>query len=291
MQIDKNTIKLLRIPFSFFLMPLFLFAFSQARNISYLQASLSFFIIHFLIYPASNGYNSYIDKDEDSIGGIEKPPMPTESLFYLTVFLDALAVSLAYFFVSKLFSVCLILYIVASRAYSSKQIRLKKYAVVGFLVVTIFQGAFTYYMSIVGITGNAMPLNRDTIFILLGCSFQIAGAYPLTQIYQHKQDLRDGIITLSYKLGYKGTFIFTALMFALCNLFYYLYFQSQDSGMIFFIIQLFFIPIVLYFFYWFYLVYKNTENANFRNTMRMNWIAALCMNSCFFVLIIINFFL
>lgn len=291
MQIDKNTIKLLRIPFSFFLMPLFLFAFSQAKNIAYFEASLSFFIIHFLIYPASNGYNSYIDRDEDSIGGIENPPMPTEGLFYLTVFLDALAVSLAYFFVSHLFAVCLILYIAASRAYSSKQIRLKKYAIIGFLVVTIFQGAFTFYMSIAGITGNSLPFNRDTIYILLGCSFQIAGAYPLTQIYQHKQDLRDGITTLSYKLGYRGTFIFTALMFALCNLFYYLYFQSQDSGMIFFIIQLFFIPIVLYFFYWFYLVNKNTENANFRNTMRMNWIAALCMNSCFFVLIIINFFL
>lgn len=291
MQIDKNTIKLLRIPFSFFLMPLFLFAFSQAKNIAYFEASLSFFIIHFLIYPASNGYNSYIDRDEDSIGGIEKPPMPTESLFYLTVFLDVLAVSLAYFFVSQLFAFCLVFYIAASRAYSSRQIRLKKYAVIGFLVVTIFQGAFTYFMSIAGITGNSLPLNRDTIFILLGCSFQIAGAYPLTQIYQHKQDLRDGITTLSYKLGYRGTFIFTALMFALCNLFYYLYFQSQDSGMIFFIIQLFFIPIVLYFFYWFYLVNKNTSNANFSNTMRMNWIAALCMNSCFFVLIIINFFL
>ncbi|MBE9462504.1 UbiA family prenyltransferase [Dyadobacter subterraneus] len=291
MQIDRNTIKLLRIPFSFFLMPLFLFAFSQAKNIAWFQASLSFFIIHFLVYPASNGYNSYIDRDEDSIGGIEKPPMPTESLFYVTVFLDALAVSLAYFFVAQFFAFCLVLYIAASRAYSSKQIRLKKYAVIGFLVVTIFQGAFTYYMSMAGITGNPLPLNRDTVFILLGCSFQIAGAYPLTQIYQHKQDLRDGIVTLSYKLGYRGTFIFTALMFVLCNLFYYLYFQSRDSGMIFFIIQLFFVPIVLYFFYWFYLVSKNTENANFTNTMRMNWIAALCMNSCFFVLIIIKFFL
>lgn len=291
MGIDLNTVRLLRIPFSFFLMPLFLFAFSQADNINYFEASLSFFIIHFIIYPASNGYNSYIDRDEDSIGGLEKPPMPTESLFYLSVLLDCLAVILAFFFVNHLFAFCLILYIAASRAYSSKQIRLKKYAVTGFLVVTVFQGAFTYYMSTVGITGRLLPLNREAIFILLGCSFQIAGAYPLTQIYQHKQDLRDGITTLSYKLGYKGTFVFTAFMFVLCNIFYYLYFQSKDAGMIFFILQLFFLPIILYFFYWFYLVSRSTENANFKNTMRMNWIAALCMNSCFFVLIIINIFL
>ncbi len=88
MLIDRNTIKLLRIPFSFFLMPLFLFAYSQAETVIHHQALFSFLIIHLLVYPASNGYNSYIDRDEDSIGGLEKPPMPTIQLFYLTLFLD-----------------------------------------------------------------------------------------------------------------------------------------------------------------------------------------------------------
>lgn len=291
MPIDKNTIRLLRIPFSFFLMPLFLFAFSQAEHIAYFQASLSFFILHFLVYPASNGYNSYVDRDEGSIGGIEKPPMPTEALFYLTLAMDLLALSISYFYVGKPFAVCLMLYIAASRVYSSRQIRLKKYAIPGFLIVAIFQGAFTYYMATAGITGNLMYLDQSAIYILLGCSFQIAGAYPLTQIYQHKQDLDQGVVTLSYKLGYRGTFVFTALMFILCNIFYYLYFQSIESGTIFFVLQLFFLPIILYFFYWFFLVYRDTTNANFRNTMRMNWIAALCMNSCFFILIILKYFL
>ena len=71
MLIHGNTIKLLRIPFSFFLMPLFLFALSQAETILPSKAIVSFFLIHFLIYPASNGYNSYIDRDEESIGGLE----------------------------------------------------------------------------------------------------------------------------------------------------------------------------------------------------------------------------
>ena len=291
MLIDKNTVKLLRIPFSFFLMPLFLFALSQAETVSFSRACISFLIIHFLIYPASNGYNSYIDRDEDSIGGIEQPPMPTEKLFYLTIFLDCLGILLAALLINFLFAFCLALYIGASRAYSSKQIRLKKYAIPGFLVVTVFQGAFTYFMSMVGITGKPLPWNSQTLYVLLGCSFQIAGAYPLTQIYQHKQDLRDGVVTLSYKLGYRGTFIFTAVMFALCNVFYYLYFESINSGTVFFTIQLFFLPIVGFFIYWFYQVSRNILEASFKNTMRMNWIAALCMNSCFLILIIINHFL
>lgn len=288
---DRNTIKLLRIPFSFFLMPLFLFALSQSEHILWPKALLSFLIIHVLVYPASNGYNSYIDRDEASIGGLEKPPMPTKSLFYLTLLLDTAAIFLAAVFVSLLFAGCLVLYIAASRAYSSRLIRLKKYAIPGFLVVVIFQGAFTYYLSVAGITGQAMQLNQESCFLLLGCSFQIAGAYPLTQIYQHEQDLKDGVVTLSYKLGYKGTFLFTALMFLLCNIFYFLYFNATDNGTVFFIIQMFFLPIVLYFGYWFLQVSKSVSNANFKNTMRMNLIAAVCMNSCFTVLIFINHFL
>ena len=290
MLINGNTIKLLRIPFSFFLMPLFLFALSQAETILPSKAIVSFLLIHFLIYPASNGYNSYIDRDEGSIGGLEKPPQPTIQLFYLTVFLDLTAIVLAAVFVSMLFAFCLVLYIAASRAYSSRQIRLKKYPLIGFLVVVIFQGAFTYYMSMAGITGTGLEMNEENIYVLLGCSFQIAGAYPLTQIYQHQQDLKDGVTTLSYKLGYLGTFAFTAVMFLLCNVFYFLYFRHRDLGTIFYIIQVFFLPIVIYFGYWFFLVRKNTDNANFKNTMRMNWIAALCMNSCFILLIYINHF-
>ena len=288
---DRNTIKLLRIPFSFFLMPLFLLALSQSEQVLLPQALLAFLIIHLLVYPASNGYNSYIDRDEGSIGGLEKPPMPTRSLFYLTMILDSLAIVLAVVFVSVLFAGCLVLYIAASRAYSSRLIRLKKYAIPGFLIVVIFQGAFTYYMSIAGVTGEPLELTTESWFLLLGCSFQIAGAYPLTQIYQHQQDLKDGVVTLSYKLGYKGTFLFTALMFIVCNIFYFLYFASRGDGTVFIIIQVFFAPIVLYFGYWFFLVTKSVSNANFKNTMRMNLIAAICMNSCFTLLIFINHFL
>ncbi|HEV7382451.1 MAG TPA: UbiA family prenyltransferase, partial [Dyadobacter sp.] len=209
---DRNTIKLLRFPFFFFLMPLFLFAVSQVKTIQFPQVIIAFLIIHFLVYPASNGYNSYVDRDEGSIGGLEKPPMPTRSLFYLTGLMDVSAIVLAAAFINFPFALCLLIYIAASRAYSSRSIRLKKYPVAGFLTVAVFQGAFTFYMSYLAISGQELTLTQPHIYLLLGCSFQIAGAYPLTQIYQHEADLKDGVVTLSYRLGYRGTFIFTALM-------------------------------------------------------------------------------
>ena len=103
--IDKNTLKLLRLPFSFFLMPLFLFALSQSTHIIVLKTVISFLIMHFLVYPASNGYNSYIDRDESPIGGLEKPPMPTKKLFYTTLVMDFLSVVLSFILINFLFAI------------------------------------------------------------------------------------------------------------------------------------------------------------------------------------------
>lgn len=287
--IDKNTIKLLRIPFSFFLMPVFLLVLSQSKQpILSFNVLVSFFIMHLLVYPSSNGYNSYIDKDEESIGGLEKPPIPTKKLYYLTLIMDVLATLLALIFINQLFAICILLYMLASRAYSSKEIRLKKYPYIGFLIVFIFQGGFTYYMCYTGIADHALKLNLPVLYLLLASSFQIAGAYPLTQIYQHQQDLKDGVVTISYKLGYIGTFIFTGLMFVITNVLYFLYFNSSNQINQFYIIQIFFLPIVVYYSYWFIKVIKNKNEANFKYTMLMNMIASTCMNSCFLVLYFIN---
>lgn len=287
---DYNTLKLLRIPFSFFLMPVFILALSQTNDVKLLNAIGTFLIIHLLVYPASNGYNSYIDRDESPIGGLEHPPLPTKKLFHITLLMDIVSVSLSFFLINKLFSVCLLAYILASRAYSSKQIRLKKYPLIGFLVVVVFQGAFTFFMCSTGISNVPFTVTSTNSYILLACSFQIAGAYPLTQIYQHKEDVAAGVVTLSYKLGYKGTFVFTAIMFAICNIFYYIYFSRTDKVSHFYILQLFFAPVIIFFTYWLLKVIKTKSEANFKNTMIMNTIAAICMNSCFTLLTFLNHF-
>jgi 1,4-dihydroxy-2-naphthoate octaprenyltransferase len=72
----------LRFFFSVFLLPVFFFALSQVPEINWNNAILTFIIWHLLVYPASNGYNSFFDKDEGSIALIEKPPPVDKSLYY-----------------------------------------------------------------------------------------------------------------------------------------------------------------------------------------------------------------
>ncbi|MFT3946388.1 MAG: hypothetical protein QM763_05375 [Agriterribacter sp.] len=107
-------------------MPVYWFALSQLVEINMVHTIAIFIILHLLVYPASNGYNSYMDRDTESIGGIEKPLPPTRQLYYVTIVLDSIAI-IASFFISIYFVLGISGYILASKAYSYRGIRLKKY--------------------------------------------------------------------------------------------------------------------------------------------------------------------
>lgn len=283
--LQKSTITLLRIPFSFFLMPVFFFALSQVPAINYPKAVLIFVILHFIMYPASNGYNSYMDNDDQSIGMLERPPQPTRQLFYLTAVLDIMAVALS-FFVNLIFALCIIANILASRAYSYRGIRLKKYPVTGFLTVIIFQGAITYFMVYHG-SGGEVTNNFPWPGMLIA-SLLFGGFYPLTQIYQHNQDYNDGVQTISYKLGVNGTFVFSGIMYALAELALYVYFSDRRQLEHFAILQIFFVPVLVYFIYWWKKVGDDHANASFKYSFRMNIVAALSTNAAFILLYFLN---
>lgn len=283
--LQKSTITLLRIPFSFFLMPVFFFALSQVPLINYPKAILVFVILHFIMYPASNGYNSYMDNDVESIGMLEKPPPPTRQLFYLTAVLDIMAVALS-FFVNVVFAICIIANILASRAYSYRGIRLKRYPVLGFLTVVIFQGAITYFMVY---HGAGFTTDVPWHGMLIACLL-FGGFYPLTQIYQHEQDYIDGVETISYKLGVNGTFQFSGLMYAFAELALFYYFRQRAQLLHFGLLQIFFAPILVYFIYWWKKTRVNAANANFHYSFRMNIIAAASTNAAFILLYVLNHF-
>ena len=284
--------KHLRLHFSLLLMPVYLFALSQTTSICWRDAILTFIILHILVYPASHVFNSYYDNDIGSVGGLHDPPPKNAKMLPLANLLDLTAIVLS-LYINYLFTGLIVTYILMSRLYSYKPIRLKQYAVIGFLIIFIFQGGFTYYLSKLGVTGYAngcfqslkMP-QEFNLYSLLACSFQIGAIYPLTQIYQHQSDLADGVKTISFKLGYKGTFFFSGLMFSLATLFYYLYFKDNQIHS-FYILVFAQLPIIAYFLYWFKLVWNDQSYANYKHTMRMSTISAIILN-LFFLYLVIN---
>ena len=96
--------------------------------------------------------------------------------------------------------------------------------------------------------------------------------------------------TISYVLGSRGTFIFTAIIYVISFgvLAYWFISTLQITGFV--LLQLFFIPTLLYFFYWANKVWKDIAAANFKHTMQMNLIASVCTNLAFITILILNLF-
>lgn len=280
-----STLLHLRIPFSLYLMPFFCFAASQVQDLDWTNCVVAFLAVHLFFYPASNAYNSYFDRDEESIGGLKAPPPVEKELYWYSLAFDAIALMLA-FLININFALMLLVIGLVSKAYSHPRIRLKKYPVTGLLVVVFFQGAFTYCMTLVALENiSVISLLRTEILFPAGlCSLLLLGSYPMTQVYQHGEDSKRGDNTMSRLLGIKGTFYWTMGIFTAGTSLFVLYllrYKSLSAAVLFPVILA---PTLLYFLWWFLKVLKDDKAADFRSTMRLNLLSSLCFITFFILL-------
>ena len=248
------------------------------------EVALVFVVLHLLIYPASNGFNSYFDKDEDSIGGLKVPPKVTEELYWVSLALDVIGTLLA-LVISWQFAGMVVIYGLVSKAYSHPSVRLKKYPIVGWLAAGIFQGYFTFMMTLVALSHEPSQdwLNPSLQFPAILSTMLLFGSYPMTQVYQHEEDSRRGDKTISLRLGILGTFVFTGIFFT-CSVggfwFYFLNYSPIGlQGAIVF--QLLLLPVLVYFLRWFFQVRKDVKAADFERTMQLNWLSSMVFNIFF----------
>ena len=286
---DRDTILHLRVPFSFFLLPVFCFGLSQASSVYFTHTVIVFIALHFFIYPGSNIYNSYMDRDTGSIGGLKNPPPVTRKLYYASIICDATGLLLCAF-TGWQNMLLMSLYVAFSKAYSWRGLRLKKYPIVSWVVIAFFQGGYTFMLAKMVAENNTQFtwFNPRNVLAMTIASLLIGGSYPLTQIYQHDEDRSRGDYTISYRLGIKGTFIFTLLMFlGSAGLLYY-YFRTYCRIGDFFIFSGCLTPVMAYFLYWFFVTVRNKKNADYAHVMMMNKISAVCMVVCFAIIFFSN---
>src|SRR5687768_18615886 len=114
---SRSTWQHLRIPFSYYLLPVYLFSLSASPNLNQPRLFWVFIIVHLFLYPASNGFNSYFDKDEQSIGGLKKPQRLKRGWNYLSWFLIIMVILLGLVLFILVFALCLLFFVFVSKAY------------------------------------------------------------------------------------------------------------------------------------------------------------------------------
>jgi 1,4-dihydroxy-2-naphthoate octaprenyltransferase len=158
--------------------------------------------------------------------------------------------------------------------------------VIGFFTVCFCQGSLIFFISYHAVDSNHRlhgPVLANIIATLL-----IGALYPLTQIYQHEEDRRDGVTTISYLLGKRGSFVFSGILFSAATTLMYVFSGLNGKPEHFTLFLVCTMPVVLYFLYWLSRVWKNDRAADFGNSLRMNILATLCTTAYFITLIFLN---
>ena len=280
-----STLLHLRIPFSIFLLPIF---FMALIPIQYINSRILpvFIIFHILLYPASNGFNSFFDRDEGPIGGLANPPPVNISLLIVSLLFDLLAIVWAYLITPE-FALLAFIYGLGSKLYSWDRIRIKRLPIVGWIWTGLGQGIFTFLAMAAVLGGRGFfSLDAATYRVSFLVTAFILGIYPLTQVYQHEEDALRGDMTISRLLGVRGTFILSAsfLSVAMAGIFFWLYrAEGFFWASIFVAVQL---PSMIYFVFWAVGVFRDERRATHKSAMSMNIIASTLISSFFICFLI-----
>lgn len=278
----------LRLPFSFFLLPVWLLGVLVAGQGLDTTAVLSGIALHLFLYPASNAFNSYWDRDEGPIGGILNPPKVDRKLLIASIawelpglvllFLAGLAPGL----LGLVYSLC-------SKAYSWDGLRWKRFPRFSLLGIAIVQGSLVVLLCNPQVLGAAAGAANATtggaspqfLAAALTSAVFLAAVYPLTQIYQHEADAARGDKTFSMLVGIRGTFIHSAACFLLAGagLAWMLFaLDPVEAPLRLALLLACLAPALGYFLRWAALAWKDSGAADFRRTMLMNLLASVGMN-------------
>ncbi|GAB4312725.1 MAG: hypothetical protein Kow0059_03470 [Candidatus Sumerlaeia bacterium] len=151
--------------------------------------------------------NSAFDRDSGDIGYLDDPPPIPAGLgpFGVIVMLAGLALASG---VNKAFFWLYAFNGLLSVLYSVPPFRFKVRAGADVCINAVGYGLSTFLAGWLAQAGSA---NWFALLVGMGFAFLFAGFYPLTQIYQYREDREGGAVTLTVALGVKNALVFSAV--------------------------------------------------------------------------------
>ncbi len=176
---------------------------------------LQFFCVHVLLNGGVTAYNSYHDKDEGPIGGIERPPPLAGWTGWAAIGLQFLGLLLGAhlgFLYIAIYATTMVL----SICYSRRPPRWKGRPLASLVAVGIGTGTNTFLLGYLA-SGNA-PFTPVITLAAFGVAAMLLSLYPISQIYQVEADRKNGDRTFAAAYGLRGVRIFYvgAYLFGAC---------------------------------------------------------------------------
>lgn len=162
---------------------------------------LHFLTVHVLLNGGITAYNSYWDEDEGPIGGVEDPPEMQPWMHSASIAVQVLGLPLIWP-QGPAFVALWLLTMLLSVAYSRKGPRWKAHPLLSLVAVGIGTGTNTFLMGY--LAAGDQPLDRNILVAALGVATLLLSLYPVSQVFQMKEDRARGDITFAAQFGLSG---------------------------------------------------------------------------------------
>lgn len=159
---------------------------------------IQFLNVHLLLFGGATAYNSYWDKDDGPIGGLQNPPAMSRWMWIASLVIQLIGLGLAIpmgglylliYFVSMLF-----FWLYSTPIFRWKGRPIKSLIAIG--LSTGFSSVLLGYLA----AGNSY-LSPIVFIAALGVSLILLSLYPLSQVYQQEADSRRGDQTFALQYG------------------------------------------------------------------------------------------
>jgi 1,4-dihydroxy-2-naphthoate octaprenyltransferase len=204
----------LRLQFQLVLSGIFLWAFLLAGGVPDTRAVVAFVVLHVLLYGGTTAYNAYYDCDDGPVTGLRRPP-PAGILCRNGGLAFMAAGALVAPWVSWTFAAVYVVIAALSIAYSHPRLRWKNGPATSLLVVAFGQGVLGYVAGAAVAVPEGLP--RPSLPLVCGgiaATLLTTGLYPLTQVFQVRDDLSRGDRTFAAVHGPRVVFATTLACFA-----------------------------------------------------------------------------
>lgn len=180
------------------------------EELDWTQFILQFLNVHVLLFGGATAYNSFWDKDEGPIGGLQSPPRMTNWMWTASLVIQfvglawALSIGLKY---SVIFASSMVLFWL----YSSPLARWKGDPLLSLVAVGVSTGTNSFLMGL--LAGGQTGLSFEDGAVALGVAFILLSVFPTSQIFQIKEDEKRGDTTFAMHFGLKNVRLFFVGMF------------------------------------------------------------------------------
>lgn len=205
-----NFIIHLRLHYQFFILSGgYLLAGLFVEDINWQQFWLQFLNVHVLLFGGATAYNSWWDKDEGPIGGLKSPPKMNRWMWPVSMGMQYIGLAWAVT-VGWNYSIIYAISMVFFWLYSTPLARWKGKPVLSLVAIGVSTGTNSFLLGFLAAGGYPITYFEDQI--ALGVALIMLSLYPVSQVFQIREDLQRGDETFAAKYGLRGVkWLFTIL--------------------------------------------------------------------------------